>query len=174
MLREVSHEPEEVTINIEVDKMPPLPPPTAIQPSTAVFAPISDRFSRPLEEYLYWLKLPGRCCCQFYLAKTEEARYLKTILEDHVKFPSFPRSWNGDVIVDCHPDYPPITPQESDTNNTSTVFKAIFGNYASRLQNGEPVWLRNSLGNCFSMIHFQQAMNSIIPGVTLLSYSSYV
>jgi hypothetical protein len=37
-----------------------------------------------------------------------------------------------------------------------------------RLQNGEPVWLRNGLGTCFSMIHFQQAMNSIIPGVTLL------
>jgi hypothetical protein len=42
MLREVSDEPEEVTIDVEVDKMPPLPPPTAIQPSTAVFEPIFD------------------------------------------------------------------------------------------------------------------------------------
>jgi hypothetical protein len=81
---------------------------------------------------------------------------------------------DGDVIVDCHPEYHPITLQESDSNIIINVFLAIFGNYASRLQNGEPVWLRNSLGNCFSMIHFQQAMNSIIPGVTLLSYSSYV
>jgi len=90
-------------------------------------------------------------------------------LEDHVKFPSFPRIWNGDVIVDCHPEYPPITPQESDTNNTSTVFKAIFGNYASRLQNGKPVWLEDGLGTCFTMIHLQQAMNSVIPGTTLRS-----
>ena len=176
MLREVSHEPEEVTINIEVDKMPPLPPPTAIQPSTAVFAPIFDiNYSFcPFADYPYYAKVPGRRCYQFYPTQTEEARYLKTILENHVKFSTFPRRLDGDVIVDCHPEYHPITLQESDSNIIINVFLAIFGNYASRLQNGEPVWLRNGLGNCFSMIHFQQAMNSIIPGVTLLSYSSYV
>jgi hypothetical protein len=143
--------------------MPPLPPP-AIQPSTA-FVPIF---------YINWYSypfanVPGLCCYQFYLAETEEERYLKTILEDHVKFPTLPRRLNGDVIVDHHPEYLPITPQESDTNIISNVFQAIFGNYASRLQNGEPVWLRNGLGTCFTMIHLQQAMNSVIPGTTLLS-----
>ncbi len=115
------------------------------------------------------VKLPGSHCYQFYLAQTEEARYLKTILEDHVKFPTFPRHLNGDVIVDCHPEYHPITLLESDSNIISNVFLAIFGNYASEVQNGEPVWLRNGLGTCFTMIHFQQAMKSVIPGTTLLS-----
>jgi hypothetical protein len=86
--------------------MPPLPPPTAIQPSTAVFAPIFDiNYSFcSFADYPYLVKLPGSLCYQFYLAQTEEARYLKTILEDHVKFPTFPRRLNGNVIVDCHPD----------------------------------------------------------------------
>jgi hypothetical protein len=45
MLREVSDEPEEVT-------MPSLPPPTAIQPSTAVFVPIYDtNWSSRFEDY---------------------------------------------------------------------------------------------------------------------------
>ena len=29
--------------------------------------------------------------------------------------------------------------------------------------------LKNGIGTCFTMIHFQQAMNSVIPGTTLLS-----
>jgi hypothetical protein len=74
---------------------------------------------------------------------------------------------NGNVIVDCHPDYPSITSQESDSNIISNVFLAIFGNYASRLQNGKPIWLEYGLGTCLTMIHFQQAMNSVIPGTTL-------
>ena len=162
MLREVSDEPVEIT-------MPPLPPP-AIQPSTA-FVPIFNinwSFC-PFADCPYLANVPGLRCYQFYLAETEEERYLKTILEDHVKFPTLPRRLNGDVIVDHHPEYLPITPQESDTNIISNVFQAIFGNYASRLQNGEPVWLRNGLGTCFTMIHLQQAMNSVIPGTTLLS-----
>ena len=148
--------------------MPPLPP-LAIQPSTTVLAPIYDInwSASPFGDYPYLVKVPGSRCYQFYLTQTEEARYLKEILEDHVKFPTFPRRLNGDVIVDCHPDYPPITSQESDTNITSNVFLAIFGNYASRLQNGKPIWLRNGLGTCFTMIKFQQAMNSVIPGTTL-------
>ena len=114
MLREVYDEPEEITIDVEVDKMPPLPPPTAIQPSTAVFAPIFDiNYSFcSFADYPYLVKLPGSCCYQFFLAQTEEARYLKTILEDHVKFPTFPRRLNGNVIVDCHPEYHPITLQD--------------------------------------------------------------
>ena len=150
--------------------MPSLPPPTAIQPSTAVFAPIFDiNWSFSFTDYPYLLQVPGRRCYQFYLVQTEEARYLKEILNDHVKFSSFPRHLNGDVIVDCHPEYHPITFQESDSNIISNVFLAIFGNYASLLQNGKPVWLRNGLGTCFTMIHFQQAMNFVIPGTTLLS-----
>jgi hypothetical protein len=88
-----------------------LPPPTVIQPSTAGFVPKFDiNWSAcPFEDYPYLLKVPGRRCYQFYLAQTEEARYLKTILVDHVKFPTFPWDWNGDVIVDCHPEYHPIT-----------------------------------------------------------------
>ena len=142
-----------------------LPPPTAIQPSTAVYAPIFDiNYSFcPFADDPYFAKVPGRCLHQFYLVQTEEARYLKTILEDHVKFPTFPRRLNGDVIVDYHPEYLPITSRESDTNIISNVFLAIFGNYASRLQNSKPVWLRNGLGTCFTMIHFQQAVNSVIP-----------
>jgi hypothetical protein len=106
---------------------------------------------------------------EFYLAQTEEARYLKETLSDYVKFPTFPRRVNGDVIVDYHPEYHPITSQESDTNIISNVFLAIFGNYPSRLQNRQPVWLEDGLGTCFTMIHFQQAMNSVIPGTTLCS-----
>ena len=114
MLREVYDKPEEITIDVGVDKMPPLPPPTAIQPSTAVFAPIFDiNYSFcSFADYPYLVKLPGSCCYQFFLAQTEEARYLKTILEDHVKFPTFPRRLNGNVIVDCHPEYHPITLQD--------------------------------------------------------------
>jgi len=87
----VSEEPEE-------DTMPPLPPP-AIQPSTA-FVPIFN---------INWsscpfANVPGLRCYQLYLAETEEERYLKTIFEDNVKFPTFPRHLNGDVIVDHHPD----------------------------------------------------------------------
>jgi hypothetical protein len=75
---------------------------------------------------------------------------------------------NGDAIVDCHPEYLTITPQESeDTNNTSTVLKAIFRNFPSRLQERRPVWLENGLGTCFTMIHFQQAISAVIPGETL-------
>ena len=97
--------------------MPPLPPP-AIQPSTA-FVPIFN---------INWsscpfANVPGLRCYQFYLAETEEERYLKTILEDHVKFPTSPRRLNGDVIVDHHPEYLPITSQESDTNIISNVFQ---------------------------------------------------
>jgi hypothetical protein len=151
--------------------MPSLPPPTAIQPSTAVFVPIFviNWSACPFEDYPYLLKSPGSRCCQFYMAQTEEARYLKETLRDHVKFSTFPRDLNGDVIVDYHPEYHPISLQESDSNIISNVFLAIFGNYPSKLQNGEPVWLRNGLGTCFTMIHFQQAMNSVIPGTILLS-----
>jgi len=74
---------------------------------------------------------------------------------------------NDDVIVDHHPEYLPITPQESDV--ISNVSLAIFGNFASLIQNRKPVWLEDGLGTCFSMIHFQQAMNSVIPGTTLRS-----
>ena len=118
--------------------MPPLPP-LAIQPSTTVLAPIYHINWSVCQfgDYPYLVKVPGRRCYQFYLTQTEEARYLKEILGDHVKFSTFLRSLNSDVIAD--PDYPPITPQESDTNNTSTVFKAIFGNYASRLQESRPI-----------------------------------
>ena len=112
------------------------------------------------------VKVPGSRCYQFYLSQTEEARYLKEILKDPVKFPTFPRDWNGDVIVDCHPDYPPITPQESDSNIISNVFLAIFGNFASEVQKRRPVWLENGLDTCFTIIHFQQEMNSVIPGTT--------
>jgi len=135
------------------------------------FAPIFDiKYSFcPFADYPYYAKVPGRRCYQYYLAQTEEARYLKTILEDHVKFPTFLRRLNGDVIVNFHPKYHPITLQEFDSNIIGNVFLAIFENYASRLQNGEPVWLRNGLGTCFTMKIFQQAMNSIIPGITLLS-----
>jgi hypothetical protein len=137
MLREVSDEPEEVTINVEVDKMPPLPPPTAIQPSTVVYAPIFDiNWSFSFADYPYLAKVPGSRRYQFYLVQTEEARYLKEILKDNVKFPTFPRRLNGDVIVDYHPEYLNITSQESDTNIISNVFLAIFGNYASKAQNG--------------------------------------
>jgi hypothetical protein len=115
------------------------------------------------------VKVPGSRCYQFYLSQTEEARYLKEILKDPVKFPTFPRDWNGDVIVDCHPDYPPITPQESDSNIISNVFLAIFGNFASEVQKRRPVWLENGLDTCFTIIHFQQEMNSLIPGTTLHS-----
>ena len=159
--------------------MPLLPPtPTAIQPSTAVIVPIYDinlsggssRFdTSPYLVTPCLVKLLGNQGYEFYLAQTEEARYLKEILSDYVKFPTFPRSLNGDVIVDYHPEYLPNTLQESDTNIISNVFLAIFGNYASKLQNGKPVWLEDGLGTCFTMIHFQQAMNSIIPGITLRS-----
>ena len=135
MLREVSDEPEEVT-------MPSLPPPAAIQPSTAVFAPIYD-INRPLSfnrsycpMHPYLEKEPGRRSYQFYLVQTEEARYLKETLRDYVKFSTFPRRLNGDVIVDYHPEYLNITSQESDTNIISNVFLAIFGNYPSRLPTG--------------------------------------
>ena len=156
MLREVSDEPEEVT-------MPSLPPPPAIQPSTAVFKPIYGiNWSSRFEDYPYLIKLPGCRRFEFYLAQTEEARYLKETLSDYVKFPTFPRRLNGDVIVDYHPEYHAITSQESDTNIISNVFLAIFGNYPSRLQNRQPVWLEDGLGTCFTMIHLQQAMNSVI------------
>jgi hypothetical protein len=56
---------------------------------------------------------------EFYLAQTEEARYLKETLSDYVKFPTFPRHLNGDVIVDYHPEYHLITSQESDTNTSA-------------------------------------------------------
>jgi len=113
--------------------MPPLPPP-AIHPSTA-FVPIFN---------INWSSCPfanvtGLRCYEFYLAETEEERYLKTILEDHVKFPTFPRRLNDDVIVDHHPEYLPITPQESDV--ISNVSLAIFGNFASLIQNRKPVKL---------------------------------
>jgi len=126
----------------------------------------------PFGDHPYLVKVPESCRYQFYLTQTEEARYLKEILGDHLKFSTFPRRLNGDVIVDCHchPDYPPITPQESDTNNNSTVFKAIFGNYASRLQERRPISLENGLGTCNTMTltHFQQAVNSVIPAGTTL------
>jgi hypothetical protein len=71
--------------------------------------------------------------------------------------------------VDCRPDYPPITPQESDSNIISNVFLAIFGNIASEVQKRRPVWLENGLDTYFTIIHFQQEMNSIVPGTTLHS-----
>ena len=140
MCRKVSKDEEEATINIEVDKMPSLPPP-AIQPSAAVLAQIYDiNWSVcPFGNCPYLVKVPGSRCYKFYLAQTEEARYLKDILEDPVKFSTFPRRLNGDAIVDCHPEYPTITPQESeDTNSTSTVLKAVFRNFPSRLQERRP------------------------------------
>ena len=107
----------------------------------------------PFGDYPYLVKVPGSCCYQFYLAQAEEARSLKEILNDNVKFSTFPRHLNGDVIVDCHPEYPPIPPQESDTDITSTVCKAIFGNFPSKCQRHKPICLENGLGTCFTVIH---------------------
>ena len=78
MLQMVSKEAEEVTINVEVDKMPPLPP-LARQPFTTVLAPIFDIIwsACPLVDYPYLVKVPGSCCYQFYPAQAKEARYLK-------------------------------------------------------------------------------------------------
>jgi hypothetical protein len=119
-------------------------------------------------DYPYLVKLPDSLCYQFYLAQAEEARYLKEILNDNATFSTFPRRLNGDVIVDCHPEYPSsFTHQDSDTAIRNTVFNSIFGNYASPRQGGKPIFLENGLGTCFTMIHFQQAMNSVIPGTTL-------
>ncbi len=74
---------------------------------------------------------------------------------------------NGDVIVDSYPEYPPITPQESDANIISTAFKSIFGNFASKIQGGGPIFEENGLVTCFTIPHFQQAISSVIPGETL-------
>jgi hypothetical protein len=76
---------------------------------------------------------------------------------------------NGDVVLDFHPEYFSITPQKSDTNITSTVFLAIFGNFPLSLQCGKPTFQENGLGTCFTMTQLQQAMSSIIPGLALSS-----
>ena len=178
MLRSVSDDVEEVTADVEVNKMPPLPDdPDDLVELDKMFSLPDDPEDLPLTtvlspmlmyDYPYLVKLPGSRCYQFYLAHAEEARYLKEILNDNVTFSTFPRRVNGNVIVDCHPEYPlPFTPQDSDAAIRNTVFYSIFENYASPRQGGKPIFLENGLGTCFTMIHFQQAMNSVISGTTL-------
>ena len=178
MLRSVSDDVEEVTVDVEVDKMPPLPddPVDLVEMDKMFSLPVDPEdlslttVSSPMlmYDYPYLVKLPGSRCYQFYLAQAEEARYLKEILNDNATFSTFPRRLNGDVIVDCHPEYPsPFTPQDSDTAIRNTVFYSTFANYASPQQDGKPIFLENGVGTCFTMIQFQQAMNSVIPGTTL-------
>ncbi len=69
--------------------------------------------------------------------------------------------------MDSHPEYPDITPQESDANIISTVFKAIFRNIASLCIDCRPICKENDRGTCFTMTQFQQVISSLIPGETL-------
>ena len=109
-------------------------------------------------------------CPSFNRAQKEEAELLMAIFKDHVKFPTLQRGSDGNVIVDYHPEYyfdPSATAAERLLLTTSPVLTAIFGHYASILQNGDQVWLVNGFGTCYTMKLLRKAMNSVIPGATL-------
>jgi hypothetical protein len=91
------------------------------------------------------------------------------MFKDHVKFPTLQRGSDGNVIVDFHPEYIDFSAKaaERHMSSTSPVLTAIFGHYASILQNGDQVWLADGLGTCYTMKLLREAMNSIIPGATL-------
>ena len=71
--------------------------------------------------------------------------------------------------MDFHPEYidPSATAAERLMLSMSPVFTALFGHYASILQNGDQVWLFDGLGTCYTMKLLRKAMNSVIPGATL-------
>ena len=91
------------------------------------------------------------------------------IFKDHVKFPTLQRCLDGNVIVDFHPEYfdPSVMAAERLLSMTSPVLTALFGHYASILQNGDQVWLVDGFGTCYTMKLLRKAMNSVIPGATL-------
>ena len=105
----------------------------------------------------------------FNLRRQEEADLLMAICKDHVKFPTLQRGSDGNVIVDFHPQYfdPSATAAERLLSTTSPVLTALFGHYASILQNGDQVWLVDDFGNCYTMKLLRKAMNSVIPGAAL-------
>ena len=71
--------------------------------------------------------------------------------------------------MDFHPEYIDFSAKaaERHMSSTSPVLTAIFGHYASILQNGDQVWLFDGLGTCYTMKLLRKAMNSIIPRATL-------
>ncbi len=92
------------------------------------------------------------------------------MFKDHVKFPTLQRGLDGNVIVDYHPEYyfdPSATAAKRLLLTTSPVFTALFGHYASILQNGDQVWLVDGFGTCYTMKLLRKAMKSVIPGATL-------
>ena len=136
-LRQVSDEPDE-------DIMPLLPP-------------------------QHTIPFPGCRCPLFNLYQQKEAELLKTMFKNYVKFPTLQRGSDGNVIVDFHPEYIDFSAKaaERHMSSTSPVLTAIFGHYASILQNGDQVWLADGLGTCYTMKLLRKAMNSVIPGATL-------
>ena len=137
MLRVVSDEPEE-------DIMPLLPP-------------------------LHTIPFPGGRCPSFNRAQKEEKEFMMAIFKDPAKFSTLQRGSDGNVIVDFHPQYfdPSATAAERLLSTTSPVLTALFGHYASILQNGNQVWLVDGFGTCYTMKILRLAMNSVIPGATL-------
>ena len=118
---------------------------------------------------LHTIPFPGGPCPSFNCAQKEEAELLMAIFKDHVKFPTLQRGSDGNVIVDFHPEYfdPSATAAERLLSTTSPVLTALFGHYASILQNGDQVWLVDGFGTCYTMKLLRKAMNSVIPGATL-------
>ena len=103
-LRQVSDEPDE-------DIMPLLPP-------------------------QHTIPFPGCRCPLFNLYQQKEAELLKTMFKNYVKFPTLQRGSDGNVIVDFHPEYIDFSAKaaERHMSSTSPVLTAIFGHYASILQ----------------------------------------
>ena len=124
----------------------------------------------PLLPPLHTLPFPGGRCFLFNLVQQKEAEFLMAMFKDHVKFPTLQRGLDGNVIVDYHPEYyfdPSATAAKRLLLTTSPVFTALFGHYASILQNGDQVWLVDGFGTCYTMKILRKAMNSVIPGATL-------
>jgi len=123
----------------------------------------------PLLPPLHTIPFPGGRCPSFNHAQKEEKELLMAIFKDHVKFPTLQRGSDGNVIVDFHPQYfdPSAAAAKRLLSATSPVLTALFGHYASILQNGNQVWLVDGFGTCYTMKILRLAMNSVIPGATL-------
>ena len=102
----------------------------------------------PLIPPLHTIPFPGCRCPLFNLYQQKEAELLMTMFKDLVKFPTLQRGSDGNVIVDYHPEYfdPSAMADVPLPLTMSPVLTALFGHYASILQNGDQV-LRHPRSN---------------------------
>ncbi len=84
---------------------------------------------------------------QYYFHQQKYVSYQQELLSDRKHFPNLPMDSDRKVIVDTHPDSAPPRPSKVIRNKKC---RATFGNHASPLQGGKPVFNKNGKATSFT------------------------